>query len=691
MTVDPLAKGIERRRGQRHSRSDELLALGLAPLSELGRLLGHMGSFMISRQLRNLLAALAVLAAAPTFAGGGDDAVLGAFDAYRAGDALKFARFAKKLDGHLLDPWIDYWRVAMRLEDTPTKDLHAFLEEHHNTYVAEVLRGDWLKVLGKRGDWAEFERQLALYPRDDLEVRCYASLLAEQRGERTTIADADWMWFEPEELPEGCARLVAVMLDDERISVSDVWRRVRLLFARGQITAAKTALGYLEKADSPDERLLAEAARQPKRLLDRLPRNLERRPVREVVVLAVLRYSRNEAEAAAKVLETRVASHLPEADVRYLWGRIAYEGAREHYPDALKWYAHAGKQLDEDQLAWKVRAALRAGRWDVVRETIDLMPPAMRHESAWTYWYGRALAAQREATASRAYYLRIAGQTDFYGLLAAEELGYVSTLPESIYIPTEVEVEAAGKDPGLARAVELIRLGMRNEGVREWLFSIRYLDDPKLLAAAEFARRAEIWDRSINAADRTVRTHNFALRYPMPFREVFTGYAKTYDLDEAWVLGLVRQESRFITDARSAAGAAGLMQVMPRTARFVAQRIGLRNYQKKGVTEVETNVTLGTGYLRLVLNQLGHEVLASTAYNAGPARARRWRDASRSLEGAIYIETIPFPETRDYVRKVMANSVFYAAITQKQVLPLKARLGTILPRSGAEPADDELQ
>jgi soluble lytic murein transglycosylase len=133
------------------------------------------------------------------------------------------------------------------------------------------------------------------------------------------------------------------------------------------------------------------------------------------------------------------------------------------------------------------------------------------------------------------------------------------------------------------------------------------------------------------------------------------------------------------------------MQVMPRTARFVAQRIGLRNYQKKGVTEVETNVTLGTGYLRLVLNQLGHEVLASTAYNAGPARARRWRDASRSLEGAIYIETIPFPETRDYVRKVMANSVFYAAITQKQVLPLKARLGTIPPRSGAEPADDELQ
>src|SRR5258706_12862 len=589
--VDPLAKGIKCRRGQRHSRRDELLAVGFAPVFEWGRWLGHMGSFMISKELRNLLAALALAVAPLAAAAANDDAVLGAYDAYRAGDALKFARFAKKLEGHLLDPWIDYWRIAMRLEDTPTKEVQAFFEEHANTYVAEVLRGDWLKVLGKRGDWPEFERQLALYPREDLEVRCYAWLMALGRGEPTTLADADWMWLGPPEL-----------------------------------------------------------------------------------------------------LESRLVSGLTEADVRYLWGSIGYEAAREHHPDALKWYARAGKQLDEDQLAWKVRAALRLARWDVVRETIDLMPTSTRHESAWTYWYGRALAAQGEETGSRAYYLRIAGNTDFYGLLAAEELGYVSTLPESIYVPTEGEVDAARQEPGLARALEPIRLGMRNEGVREWLFSIRYFEDAKLLAASEFARRAGIWDRSIQAADRTVRTHNFALRYPLPFREVFTEYAKTYDLDEAWILGLVRQESRFISDARSSAGAAGLMQVMPRTARFVAQKIGLRNYLRKGVTEVETNITLGTGYLRLVLDQLGHPLLASAAYNAGPARARRWRDASRPLEGAIYAETIPFPDTRDYVKKVMANSVFYAALIDKQVSPLKARLGTITPRGGGpEPVDDDLQ
>ncbi len=645
---------------------------------------------MIFGQLRNLVAALALLLPAAAGASSpADDAVRGAYDAYQAGDALELARYAKKLEGHVLTPWIDYWRVALRLQDIPNKDILAFLDQHANTYVAEVLRGDWLKVLGQNEDWVQFERQVALYPRDDLEVRCYASLMSAEKGESPSLADLDWMWLEPQELPDGCGKLVQRLLDDQKITVTDVWRRVRLLFAKGQITAAKTALGYLDKPDSPDERMLADAARQPKRLLEHLPRNLERRPTREVVVLAVLRYSRNEPDAAAKVLEQKLAAQLPEADVRFLWGRIAYEAAREHVPEALKWYAKAGR-LDEDQLAWKVRAALRAGQWEVVRDTIDLMPAGMRHESNWTYWYGRALAATGETVGGRAYFLRIAGQTDFYGLLAAEELGYVSTLPETVYVPTEAEVDEARQNPGLARSLELIRLGMRTEGVKEWLFSVRYFDDAKLLAASEFARRERIWDRSIQAADRTVRSHNFALRYPMPYRDVFSEYAKVYDLDESWILGIVRQESRFITDARSAAGAAGLMQVMPRTARFISQRIGLRHYQRTGVTEVQTNVTLGAGYLKLVLDQLGSEVLASTAYNAGPNRARRWRDDTKPLEGAIYIETIPFPETRDYVRKVMANSVFYAALIQNKVVPLKPRLGTIAPRSTADSGEDDL-
>jgi len=642
---------------------------------------------MIFKLFRNLAAALtcciaAQAAVAKTTA---DDSLLGAYDAYRAGDPVKFAKHAGKLEGHLLEPWLDYWRLSMRLEDASNRDAREFFAKHPNDYVSERLRSDWLRVLGKRADWIEFERQSPLYTRDDLEVSCYRWLSRLERGDENSLADAMAMWLEPAELPEGCQRLSVTLSAHGRLSVTDIWRRVRVLFEHGQITAAKTTLALLPKKEAPDERMLAEAARQPKRLLERLPKVLESRPAREVAVLAAVRYARSDAPGAARALEGALGERFSQSELRYLWGLVGYEAAREHHERALEWYARADPaQLEDRHLAWRTRAALRAGQWEVVRQSIDRMSPASANHPAWIYWYGRALAAKNEEMASRAFFLRIAGQTDFYGLLANEELGYLVALPQETYTPSEAEVATAAAEPGLARALELIRLGIRVEGVREWLFSIRSYDDPKLIAAAELARRAGVYDRAIHTADRTSRIHNYALRYPVPYHDVFREYAKSHGVDEAWVLGLVRQESRFNSDARSSAGAAGLMQVMPGTARYVAGRLGLRNYRPNNVANIETNVTLGTAYMRLVMEQLGHPVLASAAYNAGPSRARRWRDA-RALEGAVYVESIPFPETRDYVRKVMANAVLYSAVLNQKPVALKTRLGAILPPGGVEP------
>lgn len=646
---------------------------------------------MILKGFRNLAAVLALIAA-PALAGSGtDESVLAAFDAYRAGDPIKLARHANKLEGHLLTPWLDYWRLSLRLEDAPRAEVREFLSKYAEAYVAERLRGEWLLVLGRRGEWGEFEREAAAYGEDDLEVRCYGWTRRLEQGDDSAFAEANLIWAEPRELPEGCAKLADTMVTRGRISITAIWKRVRVLFEAGQITAAKTALSYLPKGESPDERALAEAARRPKRLLQGLPASLERRPVREVAVLAAVRYAREDPEAVAEALAGRLGERLPEREARYLWGRIALEGARQHHPDALAWYARAGDTpLDDEQLAWKARAALRTAEWREVRVAIDAMSPEERHIPTWTYWYGRSLAATGDEAAARSYYLRIASAPEFYGLLAAEELGRSEAMPRESYTPSEEELEAARRNAGLARALELIRIGLRTEGTKEWQFAIRYYDDPQLIAAAEIARRAEAYDRAIHTAERTVNLHNFDLRYPVPYRDLFGEYAKSNGLDEAWVLGLVRQESRFISEARSSAGAAGLMQVMPRTARFVASRIGFRNYRAKSVTDVQTNLHLGTGYLRLVLAQLGHPVLASAAYNAGPGRAKRWRDPEKSLEGAIYAETIPFGETRRYVKKVMANAVFYSQLVHAEPKPLKQRLGTIPPRGVAASQDDDL-
>jgi soluble lytic murein transglycosylase len=644
---------------------------------------------MILKHFRNLAMALCVLAPGAHAASRTPDtdaALLTAYDAFNAGDPMKLARAARLLKGNVLEPYVDYWALSLRLEDVGNAEVHAFLEKYSGTYVAELLRAEWVKVLGKRADWADFDKQRAALPSEDLEIRCYGWLEHMARGERVALRAVRSVWLEPRELPDGCKALVDELAAHDAIAPHDIWRRVRLLFEEGQITAAKRTLGYLPKGQSPNEWRLAQAATHPQRLLSHVPLVAETRADRELLVLAALRLARSDAQAAADALQGPLGGVLGAQDAAYLWAQIGYQGARSHDDQALAWYARAGDfELSDDQRAWKARAALRVGDWQKVRESIDAMSVQQSHSNAWLYWYGRALAAQGKTDAARAYYMRIAGETDFYSVLAAEELGFLSTAPANGYAPTEAEVAAAGRRSGIVRALELYRLDLRTEGAREWTYAVRGMDDHQLLAAAEFARREGLFDRAIRTADMTKQVHNFRLRYLAPYREVFGEYAREHGLDEAWVLGLVRQESHFIVDAHSAAGARGLMQLMPRTARWVAHKIGLKHYHPKHMADVKTNITLGTGYLKLVLDDLGHEVLASAAYNAGPRRARRWRDA-KPVEGAIYAENIPFDETRQYVKKVMANAIFYAGIYGDGPSSLKARLGMV---SSDDPAGDD--
>jgi soluble lytic murein transglycosylase len=631
--------------------------------------------------------ALAAAAARPSAV---DEMLLKAYDAFRAGDPLKLQRYARLPAGHVLAPYVEYWRLKLRLEDQPDGDVRAFLEREQGSYLAERLRADWLKVLGKRGDWAAFDRELPPLVQDDAEIRCYGWLARLARSDASAYDEARAAWLEPREFSEGCLVLAERMVEAGRVSVDEIWQRVRLLFENGQLSAARRSLAWLPAGERHDEGMLNQAATAPKRLLASPPRDLSKRATREILMFAVQRLARSDIDAAAEVMGGRLGAQLPPEDAKYLWGRLAYEGARRLLPEAGGWYSRAdAAALSDEQLAWKARAALRAADWSTVRDAIDRMSAQQRQDPAWSYWYGRALAAQGVADGARAYFLRIAGQPTFYGLLAAEELGGMAGIPEPFHVPTDAQIEAARANPGLARALELYRLDLRSEATREWVYSIRGMDDDQLLAAAELARRAGVFDRAINTADRTAHFHNYKVRFLVPFKDVFREQAKSSGLEEAWLLGLVRQESRFIVNAKSSVGARGLMQLMPATAKWMAKRSGMLDFNMARVADVPVNVALGSEYLKLVLENLGHPVLASAAYNAGPGRARRWRDA-RPLEGAIYAETIPFNETRDYVKKVMANTMYYAQLIGGKLVPLKERLGFVPARASGEKVNEDL-
>jgi len=263
---------------------------------------------------------------------------------------------------------------------------------------------------------------------------------------------------------------------------------------------------------------------------------------------------------------------------------------------------------------------------------------------------------------------------------------------------TAPERERARNNSGLQRALAAIALGLRSEGVREWNYTTNLhtpggMSDRELLAAADLACQSAVWDRCINTSERTRGVIDLAQRFPMPHRDAVLERSRAIGLDPAYVYGLIRQESRFITDARSGVGAAGLMQVMPKTARWTAKKIGLSDFKTSQLTERDVNIAIGTGYLKLVLDDFaGSMPLAAAAYNAGPSRPRSWRGqaGAPTLEAAIWAETIPFAETRDYVKKVLANTTVYAAMISGQTQSLKERLGQIGPRTDDTPENRDL-
>ena len=617
-----------------------------------------------------------------------DDDFLAAREAFRAGDAQRFERHAKTLGEHPLEPYVAYWRLRMRLERASADEVQALLARVKDGPVSNSLRTDWLKLLAGRQQWEMFEAEYAQFVGDDVELLCLSLQARARSGSLEALEKARTLWFSGRDQPESCTPVFDVLAERKMLAENDVWARIRLALEGGNTGVARRVAEYLPVKEQPDGAALARIAVNPQAFLERRPFNLKSRAGRETLMFAVQRLARSSPQLAAQQW-SRLGEQVDDADRRYVWGLIAHQGAQRLDPSAPGWYAKAGN-LNDAQLAWKIRSALRALNWAEVLAAVEAMSATEAQDPAWRYWKARALKAQGRGADAQLIFAPLAAEYNFYGQLAAGELGSRALAPVALYKPTREEAQSMGRTAGLQRAVAFYRLNLRFEGNREWNWTIRSFDDRQLLAASEFARRSEIYDRAINTADRTRETHDFSMRYLAPYRDVMKGYVAQLQLDEAWVYGLIRQESRFIPDVKSSAGAGGLMQLMPATARWVARKIGLSDWQNSKVTQVDVNINLGTWYLKHVLDTLdSHPVLASAAYNAGPGRARAWR-ADGAMEAAIYAESIPFNETRDYVKKVMSNASYYSQQFGHTLVSLKERIGVIAPRGrAAEKPSDE--
>ncbi|MCK9259881.1 MAG: transglycosylase SLT domain-containing protein [Azoarcus sp.] len=631
-----------------------------------------------------MLFAACLVVSTSAFGQQGEARILAAREAIRTGDRNTLERLAQQPDTHLLDPYVRYWLLLNKLarpEAPPATELADFLMQEAGSVLAERLRADWLRRLAKDSDWAGF---LRLYPdlqNPDGELRCHHWTARLMNGDRGVLSDVAAQWHELTDAHSACDTVLRAAVSSGVVSTDDAWWRFRRQVESRNTGNARSTLAWLDGGDS---NALEQAIKSPAQYLDRLPANFATdRGSRELALAALVRLVRDDMPAAHARL-IRLQDRLGADDRAYVYSALALRASWAQDRMAMDWFDAAGDiPMTAEQRAWRVRSALRNSDWKAVLTAIDKLNADEQKQPEWIYWRARGLAATNHRSEAEALYARIAGEPHFYGMLAGDELGRpFAVSPHATALSTE-QLRRAEEDLGLRRAIALFQLDMRTEAVREWNWSLRNQDEAFRLAAARLALKYDIFDRAINTAELASPNGAYDLRFLTPYRDLIEPQVRSQGLDMSWVYGLMRQESRFVVPARSSSGAQGLMQVMPATGKWVAGKIGMSGYHAGLLAEPNTNVQLGTSYMRLILEDLdNHPVLASAGYNAGPGRAKRWRD-ERPLEGAIYAETIPFDETRDYVKKVMANTVIYAAMLDGRPQSLKARLGTIAPRPDA--------
>ncbi|WP_216232619.1 lytic transglycosylase domain-containing protein [Polynucleobacter sp. AP-Reno-20A-A9] len=586
-------------------------------------------------------------------------------EAAKKNDVFRTQQLSSNLVNYPFDDYVTYFRIKPQLFDGAggarndygaDAQVVAFLNQYQGTALADRMRNDWLLVLGKRKDWARFDLEYAKFVLDDdTQVKCYSLLSKLSQGENPTklAIDSRAVLLDPSYFGQACQELVPSLVAAGGMSPSEAKAIGRAASERGFDTMARRLGG-----EDPIADIVKAVKADPAKAYRDFSQNASR-------------YSKENQAVAWGVIGQFLAKKLDSnADDAYrLQQELGYN-----------------ELLSVESQEWKVRAGLRAKDWILVKNAIDGMNPAVRaKDPAWTYWYGRALKAEGQDLKAKDSFEMIADQYNFYGQLAREELGKSNNAPSKTKV-TEQEIDAMASRKGFIRGERLYAMNLRFEGNREWNWELRNMTDKQLLAAAEYAKRINLYDRVVNTADRTKQEHDFSLRYPTPYKEELSPIARQIDLNLAWAYGLIRQESRFIMNAASSVGASGLMQVMPNTAKYVAKKIGMANYTNDKLSDTNTNLTLGSNYLNMVLIDLdGSWVLASAAYNAGPSRSKAWREKlSGPTEGAIFAETIPFTETRVYVKNVLSNANYYSSVINGQPQSLKQRLGVITPKAATQ-------
>ncbi len=607
---------------------------------------------------------------------------LAALEALKAGRTTHFKTLYARLDGYILRGYLEYESIKNRVASTPTAEIERFLDENSQAPISDVIRKKWLRILARRGDWNTFLKEYQDIE-DEPELQCLrlSHLLKTSEQQAPLMAEAEKLWLTGKPLPAACNPVFAAWRKAGHMTTDEIWARIRLAMESRNLRLAGDLAHYLEPSEREWVRRWQAMHRDPVRQLQRITYPVETPVARMIVTHGIVRLAyRDPEEAMAQWQRLKEKYQFFGEDENYVLRNISILAAQDQLPQALEWLAAVSAEPgDETLLLWRVKTALRTGQWEMAKRFIAGLSEEQQQDSRWRYWTARILEATGDADKARAIYESLAQDRSYYGFLAADRIGAEYSMQHESVDASPEEVSAMLARSGIQMAQELYLIGQLIDARRQWSWTTRNMNNRELAVAAVIARQWGWHDRAILTVARSDHQDDLELRFPVLYRDVIETNAARYGIDPSWVYGVVRQESAFVPDARSQSGALGLMQLMPSTGRHAGRKINIPIRSNRALLNIENNLRLGVSYLKDVLGRNdGNEVLATASYNAGPNRVSSWLP-QKTMDADIWVETIPFSETRDYVKNVMSYTTVYDYRLGSHPERLSNRMMSIVP------------
>lgn len=611
-----------------------------------------------------------------------------ALSALRSGELAHFQRLRDGLSSYALQPYLDYEFLKDRIATTPTSTLHDFLERNAAAAVSDQLRKKWLTLLSRRGEWGTFIREYRdIDPDDELNCQRLIHLIKASQEQSDLMNEVGKLWLTGSRLPAACDPVFEAWRQAGHMTSDMVWARIQIAMEKRNLTLAQGLGRFLE----PSERVWVQRwiaiHRQPQHELLHFRYPVETPVARSIIRHGVVRLAYNDPDEAMRLWETfKERYEFFGEDEKYVLRWVGILAAQAHHPRAVEWLSAASADASDETLRqWRVRAAIRNGEWQTGLRFLALLPEPEQNEGEWRYWKARLLEGTGKESQARSLYRVLAKERSYYGFMAADHIGQPYAMQHVSVQASPEEVGAMAARQSIKMAKELFTLGDTTAARRQWSWATRHMSNRDLAVAAVLARQWGWHDRAILTVNKSEHLDDLELRFPVLYRDIVEANAQHNNIDPDWVYGVLRQESAFVTDARSQAGALGLMQLMPRTGRMAGRRINLRLPNNTAILNVENNLKLGASYLRTVLDvNHGNQVLATASYNAGPNRVREWLPESKPLDADVWVDTVPFNETRNYVKNVMAFTTVYAYRLETVMRRLQERMPSVFPGGVAE-------